>query len=259
MDHLKDRFKIIRSTNFFFFVILLTIIFFLFIDITLFKFSRDLSGILFWFFNEVVNNLAKIFNPLNLGIVLLILLIISHLLGNIIKEPKKRKIVIVKLNCNESSLKESINYYKLIFNHMITSIISTGIVCHLIKFIIGSSRPKYFFLYGYDRIDSFNLVHKMNALPSGHTQASFTLAILFYIYFNRYMILVFTLASLISISRIFMSMHFPSDLISGAYLGTVFPIIIYNLFYKKRFSAFDQRKILKFRIFMKFLWYKIYV
>ena len=35
------------------------------------------------------------------------------------------------------------------------------------------------------------------------------------------------------LSRIFMSMHFPSDLIAGAYLGSIVPIIIYNNFYRE--------------------------
>ena len=159
----------------------------------------------------------------------------------------------------ESELKESVTFYKLIVSNSILSIIATGAVCHIFKYVLGVSRPKYYFLYGYERIDNFNLEHKVNALPSGHTQASFTLAILFYIYCNRYAFIIFFTASMIALSRIFMSMHFPSDLIFGAYLGSVFPIILYYYIYKKEFQKIDMRKIIKFKTYCRFICYKIYV
>ena len=42
------------------------------------------------------------------------------------------------------------------------------------------------------------------------------------------------------VSRIFMSMHFPSDLIFGAYIGSLTPILIFDWFYKDKIE-----KILK--------------
>ena len=259
MDHTRNRFKLLKSANFFLIIVLLTIIFFNFFDIILFKASRDLSSIFYWFFNNIVNSIANILDPLNFGILLISIFFLTSRLSNIIKEPNKKRLILEKIECSELELKESIIYYKLIISHCILSIIMTGVACHLLKYILGVSRPKYFFLYNFERIDNFNLEHKINALPSGHTQASFTLAILFYLYSNRYLILVFLLASLIALSRIFMSMHFPSDLILGAYLGAIFPIILYINIYKRKFIEIDVKKIIKIKTFCKFLWYKIYV
>ena len=259
MDHIENRFTLLKSFNFFIIITLFTIVVFNFFDILVFKFSRELSGIFFWFFKNVVNSLANIFNPLNVIVCLILFLILTISLCNIIKEPNKKKLILGKIKCSESELKESVCFYKLIISHSILSIIATGVICHIFKYVLGVSRPKYYFLYGYERIDNFNLEHKVNALPSGHTQASFTLAILFYIYCNRYLFIVFFIAFMISLSRIFMSMHFPSDLIFGAYLGSVFPIILYYYIYKKKFLKINLRKIIKFKTYCKFICYKIYV
>ena len=61
-----------------------------------------------------------------------------------------------------------------------------GIACNIIKYVMGVARPKYFFLEGFERIDFFNIYHKTNSFPSGHTKAAFTLAILLVIYLKKY-------------------------------------------------------------------------
>ena len=96
----------------------------------------------------------------------------------------------------------------LICKHFIYSLAGAGILCNLLKYIAGVSRPKYFFNEGYDRINLFNFEHKVNSFPSGHTQAAFTLAILLIIYTNRFTLVILVFAILMGISRIFMSMHF---------------------------------------------------
>ena len=135
----------------------------------------------------------------------------------------------------------------------------SGFVCHVFKYILGVSRPKYFFLQGYERLNFFNIEHKVNAMPSGHTQAAFTIAILFLIYFRKYYILIFIIAFLMGISRIFMSMHFPSDLLFGAYIGSLTPLLIFEYFFKEKInmilksnkiSLLDLGKLLYNRVFI---------
>ena len=99
---------------------------------------------------------------------------------------------------------------------------------------------KYFLLQGYDRINPFNLEHKVNSFPSGHTQVAFTIAILIILYTNRYTLIILIFAIFMGVSRIFMSMHFPSDLIFGAYIGSLTSILIFDWFYKDKIE-----KILK--------------
>ena len=139
------------------------------------------------------------------------------------------------------------------------SILFSGLICHILKFIIGAARPKYFFLEGFERLNHFNLLHKANALPSGHTQAAFTIVMLLIIYINRYKLTLLLIAFLIGISRIFLSMHFFSDIILGAYVGSVGPIITYIFLFKDKFELINFDQVLKPKVFFKLLWYKFFI
>ena len=59
------------------------------------------------------------------------------------------------------------------------------------------------------------------------------------------------------LSRIFMSMHFPSDIIFGAYVGSFIPIIIYKLYFEKSFDRVELRNTTKFQNFLKLLYWRI--
>ena len=259
MNHIKNRFFILRSINFGLILIIITILFFSFLDIPIFKFTRTLNGQIFWFFENVIDPISNIFDPFNIAVLTLLFLIAGILLRNSMKEPSKKALILSRFKTSECIINTSLKYYILIFTHIIFSIIFTGIWCHLLKYILGVSRPKYFFLEGFERLDNFNILHKVNALPSGHTQAAFTLSILFMIYVNRFSFVVIIISLLIGLSRIFLSMHFPADIILGAYIGLIGPLLTYVLFFEKKFKAINLEKILKLRVFIKLLYYKLYL
>lgn len=239
---MKKYIESILSVKLFLVVCLLTLLFFNFFDITLFKLTRSFHGQIFSFFKNIVDPLSDIVDPFNILLVFFINILFLRSFTNLNKIPEKRLIILKRFNCSEIKIKNTIVYYKLVSYHVIFSIISSGVVCHILKYILGVSRPKYYFLHGYERFDFFNIEHKVNSMPSGHTQAAFTISILFLIYFRRYYIFVFCIAFLMGISRIFMSMHFPSDLILGAYIGLLFPVVLHKIFF------FDKLKLLNSNI-----------
>ncbi len=67
------------------------------------------------------------------------------------------------------------------------------------------------------------------SFPSGHTLASFEGAAVIYIYHRKFGIAALTLASLIAFSRLYLMVHYPLDVISGAILGSVFALIAVKL------------------------------
>ena len=105
----------------------------------------------------------------------------------------------------------------------------------------------------------FNALHKANSFPSGHTQAAFTLAILLAIYVNKYYWTIFIIAGLMGISRIFMSMHFPSDILFGAYLGSLIPILLYKLHYKTKIENYNGEKMVSFIQFVKLTYWRMFI
>jgi undecaprenyl-diphosphatase len=59
------------------------------------------------------------------------------------------------------------------------------------------------------------------SLPSNHAVNAFALAAVFGFFFRRIYLLVFFIASLVAFSRIYVGVHYPSDVIAGAVLGVI--------------------------------------
>lgn len=67
------------------------------------------------------------------------------------------------------------------------------------------------------------------SFPSGHTTAGFSLAVILSIYFPSYSVLTYSLATAVGISRVYTGMHYPSDVLSGAFIGTGFGLLTHAL------------------------------
>jgi len=67
------------------------------------------------------------------------------------------------------------------------------------------------------------------SFPSGHSQAAFTGAMFFALYIRRRRALLFLAASLVALSRVYLGVHFVSDVIAGSALGALAAWIIYRL------------------------------
>lgn len=108
--------------------------------------------------------------------------------------------------------------------------ISYGITNMFLKNYVERIRP-------YEVIDGLKcIVAKADdwSFPSGHASASFACAVT--IAKNckkRFGIPALVLAFLISFSRLYVGIHFPTDVICGAVIGTLIAFILYWLFGKK--------------------------
>ena len=91
--------------------------------------------------------------------------------------------------------------------------------------------PVYFIVKKYvKRLRPFEQMQNINHLiappdkysfPSGHTSAAFVMATLFSAFFNEVAFFLFLLASLIGFSRIYLRVHYPTDIFAGAALGII--------------------------------------
>lgn len=59
------------------------------------------------------------------------------------------------------------------------------------------------------------------SFPSGHTMAAFLLATLCYLYFGTIALPLYLWACAVGASRVLLGVHFPSDILAGATIGTV--------------------------------------
>ena len=85
----------------------------------------------------------------------------------------------------------------------------------ILKNIIERSRP-------FINMEGINLLIKAPtsySFPSGHTTSSFAAALVLSMNFKNKTVYIFILAALIAFSRVYLGVHFPTDIIAGIILG----------------------------------------
>lgn len=101
------------------------------------------------------------------------------------------------------------------------------IITFVLKRIFVRTRP-------YKKLDGAVLVLKEpkdpHSFPSGHTGSAFMLAIMVSVWSVPLSIPFFFLAVLCGISRIYLGMHYPSDVLAGAILSAVIYVLVSMFF-----------------------------
>lgn len=110
---------------------------------------------------------------------------------------------------------------------IITTILGEGIIKHIVK----RKRP----FYGDD--DKELLISRpiTYSFPSGHTASSFAVAAVFIKTDNAASLEIILLASLIAFSRIYLGVHYPSDVIGGGIIGFLCGLLTVILFLGKAY------------------------
>lgn len=82
------------------------------------------------------------------------------------------------------------------------------------------------------------------SFPSGHTTASFEGAVAIFLRNKKWGIAALALAVLIGVSRFFLGVHFPSDIVAGALCGTLFAYMAARAV-DALWSLYDRKKAQK--------------
>ncbi|GAB5471806.1 MAG: hypothetical protein Kilf2KO_48360 [Rhodospirillales bacterium] len=104
---------------------------------------------------------------------------------------------------------------------LLASLAVTGAIIHLIKALVGRSRPNVFFS---DGVYVFGRVAEgwpMESFPSGHTQVAMTVAAVLALAFPALRTAVFVIAGLIAFSRLVTGAHYLSDVVASTFICLV--------------------------------------
>lgn len=117
---------------------------------------------------------------------------------------------------------------------MVTTLVGEGIIKHIIK------RPRPFITMP----DIKLLINRPSSysFPSGHATSSFTAATVLGYYFKKYKIFFYSIATLIAFSRVYLYVHYPSDVITGAVLGTLIAWLVLNVVNKRKVDKNEKNQ-----------------
>ena len=101
------------------------------------------------------------------------------------------------------------------------SLVASGVVVEILKFMIGRARPIFFDEFGIVGFFPWTFEWAFNSMPSGHTALSFAGLVMLGMLMSRFKFLTWTLAIVIAVSRVAVGEHWPSDVLLGAFIGMV--------------------------------------
>lgn len=122
---------------------------------------------------------------------------------------------------------------------LLVSLAATGAVVHLIKALVGRSRPKAFFsdgLYGFGRIAEGR---PWDSFPSGHTQVAFTVATVLALAVPSLRLPIFAAAALVGFSRMVNGAHYLSDVLVSGVLCSLIVLGLARFFLDSRRGWLD--------------------
>lgn len=83
------------------------------------------------------------------------------------------------------------------------------------------------------------------SFPSGHAFSSFNCAVIIFCFNKKSGVAALVLAFLIAFSRIFLCVHYPTDVLAGSVIGVIFAVIIFACykFVIQKFNMYKRNKI----------------
>jgi undecaprenyl-diphosphatase len=103
----------------------------------------------------------------------------------------------------------------------ISTIIGEGVVKHLVRRVRPCTHGN----------EAKSLIPKpiSYSFPSGHTLSSFAVAEVLSVYFTEYKFIFIGIALMIALSRIYLNVHYPTDIIAGIILGILCSKFVLNI------------------------------
>lgn len=118
----------------------------------------------------------------------------------------------------------------MVISTVVSVALSRLVIAEIIKNFLHQARP-YIVLETVNKLIVEN--KDFQSFPSGHAAIFFAIATAVYFFNKKLGIVFFIIAILVGVARMFVGVHWPSDILAGAVIGVISAIIINKLFFKK--------------------------
>ncbi|MBZ9785977.1 phosphatase PAP2 family protein [Psychroflexus sp. CAK57W] len=124
---------------------------------------------------------------------------------------------------------------------LLLSVGITHFLTEFTKFLVQRKRPNF----TEEIMDHLKILYEPTNFSffSGHASTSFAATVFVYLLLNsrfKYLGLIFIWPILFSLSRIFVGVHFPSDIIVGAFVGSMIAIVCSKLYFFSKRELLNQ-------------------
>jgi undecaprenyl-diphosphatase len=120
---------------------------------------------------------------------------------------------------------------------ILTIVISDQISSHLLKEAVARLRPCW-------ELPDVRLLVPCGggkSFPSSHAVNNFAFAVIMSYYFRRYRVVFYVIAVLVALSRVYVGVHYPSDVIAGAVIGYLVAFSIIYIYKKYIFVIISKQ------------------
>ena len=114
-------------------------------------------------------------------------------------------------------------YLKMVIQAFLSAVLARFVIVNFIRWIWQRPRP---FM---DNHVNLLLTHNSSSFPSGHAAFFFALSTIVYLYNKKAGILFFIASFLICLARVFVGIHWPSDVLAGAIVGVFSGWLVYKI------------------------------
>ncbi len=119
-------------------------------------------------------------------------------------------------------------YWKMVLEAVIAAVVTRFVIAEIIRAFYFRARP--FVSYQVNQLINYNSLEA--SFPSGHACFYFALSTIIYFYNKKLGIAFYVFSLLIVFSRVFVGIHWPSDILAGAIIGIIMGLSLNILFRK---------------------------